>query len=104
MRSPLVNPTNKVDGPLWASQYSTSLPIQGDREASGDASSIRYRDCESAVSIDGQSCCVADRLVSSRKTRNERRRYQGLPSFCTTDCNVAAIGLSFAWLYEMKAS
>jgi hypothetical protein len=27
-----------------------------------------------------------------------------LPSFCTTDCNAVAIGLSFAWLQEMKAS
>src|SRR5262245_13592947 len=33
---------------------------------------------------------VADRLVSSRNTRNARRRYQGLPSFCTTDCSAAA--------------
>ena len=47
---------------------------------------------------------VADKLVSSRNTRNARRRYQGLPSFCTADCSAAAIGLSLAWLYEIKAS
>jgi hypothetical protein len=30
--------------------------------------------------------------------RGARRWYQGLPSFCTTDCKAAAIGLSLAWL------
>ena len=36
----------------------------------------------SACSIDGHRLGVADRLVSSRKTRSARRRYHGLPSLC----------------------
>jgi hypothetical protein len=47
---------------------------------------------------------VAESEVSSRKTRNARRWYQGLPRRCTTDCSAAAISLSLLWLYEMKAS
>ena len=72
--------------------------------ASGEAIRIRNRDCASAYSIEGHRLGVADRLVSSRNTRSARRRYQGLPSFCTADCSAEAIGLSLAWLYEMKAS
>ena len=52
----------------------------------------------------GHKWGVAERLVSSRNSRNARRWYQGLPSFWIVDCSAAAMGLSFAWLYEMKAS
>ena len=76
----------------------------GEAAASGEASTIRKREWPSACSIDGHRVGVADRLVSSRKTRSARRRYQGLPSRWITDCSAAAIGLSLAWLYEMKAS
>jgi hypothetical protein len=54
--------------------------------------------------MEGHSDGVADKLVSSRKRRSARRRYQGLPNFCTADCSAEAIGLSLAWLYEMNAS
>ena len=101
---PSVSAISRVSGLLCASQYSISLPTHGDAAASGDASRMRKRDCASACSIEGQRCGVAERLVSSRNTRSARRRYQGLPSRCTTDCSAAAIGLSLAWLYEMKAS
>ena len=39
-----------------------------------------------------------------RNTRSARRLYQDLPSLWITDCSAAAIDLSLAWLYEMKAS
>ena len=95
---------SSVSALLCSSQYATSLPTHGEAAASGEASSIRKRDCASACSIAGHRLGVAERLVSSRNTRSARRRYQGLPSFCTTDCSAAAIGLSLAWLYETKAS
>jgi hypothetical protein len=72
------------------------LFTQCDAAASGEASRIKKRDSPSARSIVGHRCGVAERLVSSRKTRSARRRYHGLPSFCTTDCSAAAIGLSLA--------
>ena len=56
------------------------------------------RDWASACSIEGHRLGVAARLVSSRKMRSARRRYQGLPSFCITDCSAAPTGLSLAWL------
>jgi hypothetical protein len=87
-----------VSALLWSSQKAISWPTQREAAASGEASRIRKRDWLSACSIDGHRCGVADRLVSSRKTRNARRRYHALPSFCTTDCNAVAVGLSFAWL------
>jgi len=74
------------------------LFTHGEAAASGEAIKIKNRDCPSACSIEGQRLGVADRLVSSRKIRSARRRYQGLPSLCTTDCSAAAIGLSLAWL------
>ena len=95
---PLVTPMNSVSVLLLASQYSTSLPTHGEAAASGDDSSKRYRDWDSACSIEGQSCGVAEREVSSRKTRKARRLYQGLPSLWITDCSAAATGLSLAWL------
>ena len=91
-------PISSVSVLLCASQYSISLATQGEAAASGDESKSKKRDCESACSIDGQSCGVADNDVSSRNTRKPRRLYQGLPSFWITDCSAAAIGLSLAWL------
>jgi hypothetical protein len=72
--------------------------------ASGEASSTKKRDSPSACSMEGHRWGVAERLVSSRNTRSARRLYQGLPRFCTADCGAAAMGLSLAGLYEMKAS
>ena len=93
-----MTPISSVSVLLCASQYSTSLPTQGEAAASGDDSSSKNRDCDSACSIEGQSDGVADSEVSSRNTRRPRRLYQGLPSFWITDCSAAAIGLSLAWL------
>ena len=95
---PSVTPINSVSVLLCVSQYSISLPTQGEAAASGDDSNSKKRDSDSACSIDGQSCGVAESEVSSRNTRKPRRLYQGLPSFWITDCSAAAIGLSLAWL------
>src|SRR5688572_4308908 len=102
--SPSVTAIRMVSTLLLSSHQETSLLTHGEAAASGDAKTIRKRDCDSACSMDGHRVGVADNEVSSRKTRSARRRYQGLPSRCMTDCSAAAIGLSWAWLYETKAS
>jgi hypothetical protein len=65
---------------------------------------MRKREFANACSIAGHSPGVADSDVSSRNSRNTRRLYQGFPSRWIADCSAEAIGLSLAWLYEMKAS
>src|SRR5262249_15894976 len=101
---PSVTPISSVSADLCSSQKATSLATQGEAAASGDASTIRKREFASACSIDDQRPGVAESEVSSRKTRSTRRLNRGLPSRWIADCNADAIGLSLAWLYEMKAS
>src|SRR5215467_14420277 len=101
---PPVTPIRSVSADLCSSQYATSLATQGEAAASGDASTMRKREFASACSIDDQRPGVAESEVSSRKTRSTRRLNKGLPSRWIADCKADAIGLSLAWLYEMKAS
>ena len=93
-----------LKGFIWFGNYTSLL---SDPEFWNTVSiSLRYTAITVGVELllASHKLGVADRLVSSRKTRSARHRYQGLPSFCTTDCSAAAIGLSLAWLYETKAS
>jgi hypothetical protein len=80
------------------------LFTQCDRAASGEPKRRKKRDPSSACMIVVQSSGVAERLVSSRNTRNARRLYHGFASDWRPRWIAGASRPSAAWLYEMNAS
>src|SRR4051812_12635998 len=85
IRSPPVNAINTAPGPLHSSQSVTSLETHFDFPDSGDASKTKKREPINAFSIEGHRSGVAERLVSSRNTRDTLRRHHGFPNVWMTD-------------------
>jgi hypothetical protein len=96
--SPSVTAISRRSRPRCLSHQRTSFSTHGDAAALGDASRMNQRDCSRAASIVPQSSGVADRLVSSRKTRNARNCRPFRANACRARCRRGASCPSIAWL------
>ena len=84
-------------GALCWHHAATSRSTHGELADGCDASSISHREPSNAVSIDDQRSGFADKLASSRKTRNARRLFHGLAKSCRPCCRLGASISSAEW-------
>ena len=78
--------------PRFASHHCSSWRTHGEAAASGVAIRTYQEEPSRAASIVDHSAVFADMLASSRKTRAERGRYQGVAKRSIADCSAVASG------------
>jgi hypothetical protein len=83
---PSVNTSTILDGSRCSHQYFSSFWTQSESREAGDARSRKYSDWVRAYSICDQRPRAA-RLLRSRNTCSECRRFQGLAKLCRAGCS-----------------